>query len=529
MKHPPSHYWQRFQQATQVERDRFQAALIQPRRTQQQILHGILEENRDTVVGRAYDFATITDYASFCQRVPIYTYDDLAPWIRRTAAGEPKVLTAEPAIAFELTGGSTQGAKLIPYTRSGIQGFQRAVFTWLGDLITHRPAIRQGRTYWAISPVARQAAATEGGIPIGLASDAAYFGEEVGAWIGELLAVPTHLAAIAQVDEWRYQTVLHLLAAADLSFVSVWSPTFLLQFVDEMQRSGDRLVKDLHHGTATLSAHPARAAAIKAAFATAPLDLSCIWPQLDTISCWTSAASRAFLPRLQSHSPRVWIQGKGLLATEGVVTLPQMGCSAPVLALRSGFYEFLDEAHRPYLCHQLQVGQDYRVVMTTASGLYRYDLGDRVRVVGWHQQTPLLEFVGRAGLTSDLCGEKLTEAFIVNQFRALQLEFTAGAFMMLVPSLESHPHYVLVVDGAECDEAIAPLLLHRLDQRLSINPQYAYARQISQIHPPKLYRVQQPLESYLRSRLQQGQRLGDIKPPVLSTSPEAMKQFQPYR
>ncbi|MEB3358601.1 MAG: GH3 auxin-responsive promoter family protein [Synechococcales bacterium] len=529
MKYPPSHYWQRFQRATQAERDRFQSALAQPELTQQQILQAILQANQETVVGQAYGFSTIPDYHTFRQRVPIHTYDDLLPWIRRTAAGEPKVLTAEPAIAFELTGGSTQGAKLIPYTQSGIQSFQRGIFTWLGDLITHRPAIQQGRTYWAISPATRQPTTTLGGIPIGLASDAAYFGDEVGAWIGELLAVPAHLGAIAQVDHWRYQTVLHLLAAADLSFISVWSPTFLLQFVEEIQKSGDRLLHDLYHGTPTLPAQPVRAAAVKAALTHHSLNLSHLWPQLDTLSCWTSAAAHAFLPQIQSHCPSLWIQGKGLLATEGVVTLPQVGCLAPVLAIRSGFYEFLDAAETPHLCHQLQMGQDYRVVITTPSGLYRYDLGDRVRLVGWHQQTPLLEFVGRAGVTSDLCGEKLTEAFVLQQFRALQPQYALGAFMLLVPALQEHPHYVLVVDGQDCDGAIAPMLLPHLDQRLSTNPQYAYARRMGQLRPPRLFRAQAPTTAYVQARLQQGQRLGDIKPPVLTPYWQDLALFQPYR
>jgi hypothetical protein len=537
--------WQQLQAVVKPSLKGFLHALKNPIEVQQRQLQGILNANQESVFGKAYGFRAIRCYEDYCDRVPIQTYDTLAPYIQRIAAGETGVLSCEPVVAFEVTGGSTQGGKLIPYTASGLQAFQRAIFPWLGDLLSQHPEIKAGRTYWAISPV-RPLTKTKGGIPIGMVSDAAYFGEDLGASIAQLLAVPGEFAGIADIEEWRYLTALFLLAAADLSLISVWSPTFLLELVREIWENSDRLIADIATGKvtphATLAPNPERAAAIASAFSEARLrkgreinhrgaenaeeegereercgdgydqevDTAAIWTQLAVISCWTDAAAKAFVYRLQALFPQVAIQGKGLLATEGVVTLPLVGCDFPVLAIESGFFEFLDAQEQPWLCNQLVEGETYRVVMTTHSGLYRYDLGDRVRVRGWKEQTPLLEFVGRAGVVSDLCGEKLTEEFVLTQLGKQR------GFAMLAPSLRGKPHYVLFLDAAEYNDADATTLACQLDRALATNPQYQYARQLGQLSELVACRVKNPLSIYLNSGLERGQRLGDIKPPVLS-------------
>jgi hypothetical protein len=44
---------------------------------------------------------------------------------------------------------------------------------------------------------------------------------------------------------------------------------------------------------------------------------------------------------------------------------------------------------------QAEIGELYEVVITNASGLYRYRLGDVVKVCGFHHQAPIVEFMYR--------------------------------------------------------------------------------------------------------------------------------------
>ena len=69
------------------------------------------------------------------------------------------------------------------------------------------------------------------------------------------------------------------------------------------------------------------------------------WPRLALISCWTDAAAGQFVPEVKRMFPDVEIQPKGLLATEGFVSLPIQAGSA--LALRCHFFEFEESGSGP--------------------------------------------------------------------------------------------------------------------------------------------------------------------------------------
>ena len=127
------------------------------------------------------------------------------------------------------------------------------------------------------------------------------------------------------------------------------------------------------------------------------------------------------LPEARRLMPHVEFQPKGLLSTEAFVSLPLVGRAGAALAIRSHFFEFeeLDSstptalgAGRFRLAHQVENGERYRVVVTTAGGLYRYHLYDEVTVTGFINQCPLLRFVGKSDRVSDLVGEKLNEPHV---------------------------------------------------------------------------------------------------------------------
>src|SRR5207249_3288149 len=128
------------------------------------------------------------------------------------------------------------------------------------------------------------------------------------------------------------------------------------------------------------------------------------WPRLALISCWADAAAARCLGEVRALFPAVELQPKGLIATEGMVSLPLAGRPAPVLAARCHFFEFEEERARGRcrLAHEVEAGGRYRVVLTTAGGLYRYQLGDVVEVVGFEGQCPLLRFLGKGDRVSDL-------------------------------------------------------------------------------------------------------------------------------
>jgi hypothetical protein len=512
----------------------FRRATRQVERTQAALLADMLRANRDTVFGRAHDFRRIDGPRDFQRRVPLSTYDDYADSIRRIAAGETGVLTAERIELLEPTSGSTRGEKLIPYTTTLRRQFQRAVAAWVHDLFRGRQAVRVGRAYWSVSPAFGPPRRTAGGLPIGFDDDAAYLGRFERWAVRRVLAVPGDVARLPDLETFRYHTLLHLLTAADLSLISVWNPTFLTALLAPLAEWHERLCADL-------VAHDSRRATELVGLFRAgrPLaeTLRYVWPRLSLISCWTDAAAARCVGELRELFPTVEIQSKGLLATEGCVSFPLLDRPAPALAIRSHFFEFIasegeatsDLRPDARLAHELDRGGRYRVVITTGGGLYRYCLNDEVEVVGFENECPLLRFLGKADRVSDLVGEKLSEPHVRS---ILDRVFTdhewAPVFALLVPVVARPARYRLYVQGPPTDFDDA-LLATALENGLRENPHYAYAVGLGQLAPAEVCVLDTAGESasqvYLRCQIRRGARPGNIKPAVLDAWPGWPEEF----
>jgi hypothetical protein len=513
--------WAAILDAAAAEYQHFRHACAQPRATQLARLRRILGANRDSAFGRAHGFANIDDLDAFRAAVAIRGYDEVRPWVERAAAGEPAVLTADPVVAFEETGGSTSGRKLIPYNAPALRAFRTAVLAWLADLARARPGAVAGRAYAAVSPAGRAPRTTRGGIPIGLASEGAYLGPDLVAAFAAIQAVPPDIGALTDPDAWRFATLLHLLAAEDLSFVSVWSPTFLTSLVDALPALAEPLLKALFDGTRASPGAPApdptRARHVERALARRPIDTASLWPKLDTISAWADGPSRIYACRLAEMFPTVHLQPKGLLATEAPVTIPWAGSPYPAPALASCVLEFIADGGDALLSDELRAGDSYRVVITTPGGLYRYDLGDRVRCHDMTGGLARLAFVGRAGIGSDLVGEKLTEDFVADVLGRLDCP------ACLLPRPLPTPHYRLLVDTR--DPARLACACAQAEAGLSANPQYAYARAIGQLGSLTVRAAPGLAERVIAAALARGRRAGDVKPAVLVTDQSLVDQL----
>ena len=116
------------------------------------------------------------------------------------------------------------------------------------------------------------------------------------------------------------------------------------------------------------------------------------------------------------------VQGKGLLATEAPMTIPLIKAQGCVPVLNEVFFEFEHQGNIYHL-HELELGKVYSIIISQKGGLYRYRIGDRVRVTHYYLKTPCLEFLGRTETTSDLVGEKLHEDFVQDTLNQLHLRW----------------------------------------------------------------------------------------------------------
>ncbi len=517
---------------------RFRRGLQQPGETQHQILSSLLETNGTSAYGRGYRFGEIRSYEQFRERVPILDYDTLQPWIFRIMRGEQSVLTREPVTRLLPTSGSTGARKLIPFTAGLQREFNAAIGPWMVDLSRNHAAIPFGPSYWSVSPAIPTSADEDSAVPIGFDDDSSYLGGVRQQLLEATFAVPSSIRLVADMDCFRYLTLLCLLRQPGLRFISVWHPSFLTLLLDAYCVWRDELLEDIERGTCpraeSLPAEvrravdagpqPRRAAELRRAD---PANPRALWPKLEVVSCWGDG--QAALPRadLQRKLQRVSIQSKGLLATEAFVSIPFQGLHP--LAVTSHFFEFLEEPGGTVrLAPDLTSGARYSVIVTTAGGLWRYRLGDLVEVDGWLGPTPSLRFLGRGVSVSDLCGEKLTESFVtVAITEACAASLFTPRFAMLAPESNSGGlwNYTLFVEGKP-PAGFAGLL----ESGLRKNPHYALCRDLQQLGALRCSDItRDAYEAFCRASLSDGGRLGDIKPRHLSPRVDWSSHFREWR
>jgi hypothetical protein len=322
------------------------------------------------------------------------------------------------------------------------------------------------------------------------------------------------------MDAFWLATLTHLVQCPDLRVISVWNPSFLRILTDRLVSDATRIHRALDRTSA--QRFDAALSAGSAAGRHARL-----WPRLGLVSCWTDGHSAAPAREIAALFPHAELQGKGLLATEGFVSLPLLGHEGGVLAVRSHLLEFLplgEEAAAAVGAADLDVGGRYSVVLSTGAGLYRYHLGDVIEVVGRVAACPRVRFVGRRLHVSDWRGEKLDDAHVA----AVVAGATAGrarqpTFAMLAcePSLEPIG-YVLYLDAADD----APQLAADVEAGLCANVHYRYARALGQLGPVRACVAADARATYLAGMASRGGRLGSLKLPALDTRGDWIGAFR---
>lgn len=478
---------------------RFYQALDNPELMQTSVQKGICDRLIKSEYGKSLGIHSVDDWHT----LPIIDYDALEPWLNQKK--QQISLTPEPILFYEKTSGSSGAVKWIPYTQSLRRSFNQMFCVWAHDLIVHGPKFSTGKIYACISPQLNVADSQA------LQDDLDYLDGWLRWFLRPWLVMPNKLNRLHDANLFKHQLALALLEAEKLEIISIWSPSFLQVHLKYIQENQDLLRKELHN----LISHDRLQL-----LSESNIPWMQLWPNLKLISCWDSANAADQAKGLRLKFPGVLIQGKGLLATEAPMTIPLIVARGCVPVLDEVFFEFEDETGSLHGLHELNIGKEYTIILSQKGGLYRYRIGDRIRVTHYYRHTPCLEFLGRHQAISDLVGEKLQETFVNNAFIKLNLQETN--FKSLMPIAEP-PHYILLLDSAkETPEIIAG----QLDLALSESCHYKRARSLGQLAPPQVLISSQIPEILVSHRIRTGSIWGGIKHPILATSPISNELLQ---
>ena len=405
---------------------------------QRDLLMGRLARHADSQFGRDHHFAEIRTPADFRKRVPIRGYDGHEPYIDRVRNGETGALFGRgtEVLMFAMTSGTTNRPKTIPVTRESLIDYREGWTIW-GILAFDA---HFDRLTFGVRPILQLAgdwreSTTPSGIPCGAITGlTAHMQNPL---VRMTYCMPVVGSRIKDIEAKYYVALRHSVHRKVGATIAA-NPSTLLAIARLGDREKATLIRDFADGTVdrkwdlppdVRAALPRRGrwkrkqvarrldAIVSRTGRLLPKDY---WPGLNFMANWTGGTMGAYLrgyPDVFGDRP---VRDVGLIASEGRMTIPiEDGTAAGVLDVRHHYFEFIpeDQADRDepetIEATELIEGRNYFILLTTAGGLYRYQIHDLVRCVGFQGRAPLIEFLNKGAHFCSLTGEKLSEFQVV--------------------------------------------------------------------------------------------------------------------
>ncbi len=492
----------------------FMRGTVDPLGVQTERLIAILRHNAATEIGRRYGFGSIRSFTELRRRVPVHTYDDLAPAIDRMTRGERNVLTADPPVLYCRTSGTTGTPKHVPITPGFIEEFSRTQKMWLRQLLYDHPRMLSGRILSMVSP------AVEGhmpdGTPYGAMTGHSYSTQYPAA--RAMYALPYAVFTVPDFHA-KYYAALRIALGRRISMAFATNPSTLVLLARLLTEHAEALIRDVHDGalrppaplppelaptlTAPLSRNPRRAAELQRLLdRDGALRPAAVWPDLSLLATWQGGSAPFYLQQLPAMYGDVPVRDLGLIASEGYMTVPLRDGTPGGLAALSGLVmEFQpvrsDNTVEEVFLHagELEVGRQYAIVLTNSGGLYRYAIGDVVEVLERMGAAPVLAFRHKIGSVLSMTGEKVTETQVIDAMTEVcrTLDVTLAGFTVSI-ALGETPAYLLAAEPRT-----TPAMLEAFDRALRArNIEYAAKRDSLRLGPPVGLAL--PAGAYLRLR-----------------------------
>ncbi len=522
---------------------------------QRSLLAKFVQKSASSRFGRDHGFAEIKSPEDYRRQVPVGGYDRLEPYIDSVRQGDPSALfgPGTEILMFALTSGTTNRPKTIPVTRESLADYRAGWTTWGILAFDSHPAMMKD----GLKPILQIASdwrerLTPAGIPCGAITGLT--AQMQSRLVRTKYCMPAAASRIKDVEA-KYYVAIRSSIHRDLGTIIAANPSTILAVARLGDRIKETLIRDIADGTIdprySLPADVLREIGGKLRRrrkATAktleqivdrtgrllPKDY---WPNLQFLSNWTGGTMRAYLRGYPEYFGDRPVRDVGLIASEGRMTIPiEDGTPAGVLDVLHHYFEFIpaeqadQESPETVEATELIEGRDYFIVMTTAGGLFRYNIHDMVRCRGFVGRAPLIEFLNKGAHFSSLSGEKLSEhqvvAAVERAQRALNLVLKS---YLLLPEWGDPPRYVLLVEQGDLPRpSAADALARQLELELrSQNDEYDNRRQTLRLAPVAIHPVADGtwLEFQKRRLAKSGGALEQYKQPHLSSDLELLGTF----
>ncbi|MSR32629.1 MAG: GH3 auxin-responsive promoter family protein [Gemmataceae bacterium] len=469
--------------------------------TQEALLRRLIAKHRHTAFGADHGFSSIQSLADFRNHLPVAGYERIEPYMNRVLKGEVNALLNDKRIhMFALTSGTTDTRKYIPVTDQYLEDYRHGWNIWGLNAFNHHPAIK-------LEPILQMSGdwdeyRSPSGVPCGSVTGlTARMQKRV---IRGLYCVPPEVSWIKDPLA-KYYTAMRLSIPRQPGMILAANPSTMINLARTADREKERLLRDLRDGTLDsrlevpdkvrqaiaprLKRHPDRVKELEQVIqrtgALLPKDY---WKPTCLLGNWTGGSMGPYLRHYPALFGSMPVRDVGLIASEGRMTIPLADSTpAGVLDITTHFFEFIPEEEKEsanptvLLPQELQEGRNYFILLTTAYGLYRYDIHDVVRCTGFYNQAPLLEFLNKGSYFANITGEKISEHQVTRSMsKVLEHLNTALTVYSLAPCWDDEkPFYGLFIEESDLNNKETGLAIAReLDLHLrSLNMEYESKRE----------------------------------------------------
>lgn len=341
------------------------------RTTQENLLNSIIGKNK----GAAYLLkAGISNIDLFKTHCPLVSYDDIEREILKIKTLAENNMLVDEVIAFSKSSGTTSHSKFIPYTQQGLDYNFKAGKDMLSLYLHSYPQskIISGKNFSLTGSFIM-----ENGFVVGdVSSLFAYF---LKPWYKPFR---TPALSIATMSDWekKLEQLCKVLSKEDIRWIA-GVPSWIKVVIDALERNTQKTIQE-------------------------------IWPNLE-VYFYGGVSIEPFRAYFSEKFNDKLILWQTYNASEGFYGLQENAGESDVLLLpnNGSYYEFIArmdiDTAVPKLVNSkdLSIGEQYELVITNFSGLYRYRTGDMIEVTCL---TPLkIRVVGRTKSSINMFGEEL--------------------------------------------------------------------------------------------------------------------------
>lgn len=421
------------------------------KKAQKKSLRDVLEWCKDTVYGKEHNFAEILKaktpeelFALYAKNVPINQYEALEPYIERHKNGERDILFPGKPKLYCTTSGTTNKPKWLPFTQKYYdECYSKLSTTWIYLLMRAKPAVYNTPSVSIVGP------AIEGAAPDGTlyGSASGCVRRDLPDMIKVLHTAPADVFEIKDYNS-RYYTIMRLGIEVDAGLIITANPSTLCEMQTNASMYFDDYVDDIEHGTLSskidvpedirkavapyIKPNPERAAFLRDLRKKYGNNIlpKHYWPNLQVVNTWKCGNTKVYFDKLKNSFPEDCAMYEfTYLASEarfGLVLSPDT--DATTLFGNKQYFEFIPEEDielenpRILQLHELQLHKRYCLLLTTSSGLYRYNMNDLLEVTEFHNQFPGIQFIQKINGIITLTGEKLHEQQFIQAVNAIEKE-----------------------------------------------------------------------------------------------------------